>query len=58
MPKEVTKQIIDPRERIEVKATPKHPGFKSNPIRKVPPHMVPHLVELGMIEDPNGKAKK
>ena len=47
--------IIDPRERVEVKATEKHPGFKKNPIRRVPAHMIPTLVEKGMIEDPGKK---
>lgn len=50
-------KIIDPRVKVEVEATEKHPGYKENKIRRVPEHMIPHLVEKGMIKDPK-KGKK
>ena len=57
MPQIVEKKIIDPRKRVEVEATPKHPGYKDNKKRFVPEHMIPHLVEKGMIVDPAKKSK-
>lgn len=57
MSKNEEKTIIDPRKRVKVIATEKHPGFKQSKERMVPEHMVPHLVAKGMIEDPNAKKK-
>lgn len=51
------KTIIDPRKKVKVIATEKHPGYKQSKERMVPEHMIPHLVSKGMIEDPNGKKK-
>ena len=49
----VTKEkiVFTPTEKVEVMATEKHPGGKGK--RKVPPHMVDHLVKNGMIEKPS-----
>ena len=58
MPKvEEKSTIIDPRKKVEVEATEKHPGYKQSKKRYVPEHMIPHLVEKGMIVDPNAKKK-
>lgn len=51
------KTVIDPRKRVKVIATEKHPGYKQSKERHVPEHMVAHLVAKGMIEDPAGKKK-
>jgi hypothetical protein len=56
MTKQVEKVIpIRPMDRVEVEATEKHPGCKKNKIRLVPEHMIPTLVERGMIKDPAKK---
>ena len=50
------KVIFDPRKKVEVTATEKHPAGKGSK-RQVPEHMVDHLVKKGMIVDPKGKEK-
>lgn len=47
-----SKTIIDPRIKVEVKRTEKHPGYKESKVGYVPEHMIPHLVKRGMIEKP------
>jgi hypothetical protein len=53
---EKNKVIIDPRKKVEVIATEKHPA-KTGSTLLVPEHMVPHLLKKGMIEDPKKKGK-
>jgi hypothetical protein len=53
---EKNKVIIDPRKKVEVIATEKHPA-KTGSVILVPEHMVPHLLKNGMIEDPKKKGK-
>jgi len=46
------KEVIDPRIKVEVKRTEKHPGYKDSKTGMVPPHMIPMLLIKGMIEKP------
>ena len=48
--------IFDPREKVEVVATEKHPA-KTGSKRKVPVNQINNLVRRGMIEDPDKKTQ-
>jgi len=47
-----TNTTIDPRIKVEVRRTEKHPGYKESKTGFVPEHMIPHLLKKGMIEKP------
>jgi len=49
------KVFFDPRKKVEVIATEKHPGGKGP--RMVPENMVDHLASKGMIEKPKKSEK-
>jgi hypothetical protein len=51
-----TIKLLSLKKTVEVVATEKHPA-PTGSVRKVPEHMVEHLLRKGMIEDPKAKPK-